>query len=79
MRRGEHRVEEDLHAICTRSVSLLHTRELRCVTRAKARRGIGGLAGPRRAGAIRLRSKSVGTLSVALAGVREWLRLGRGQ
>ena len=38
-RRGEHRRQEDLHIICTRSASFLHTRELRCwVTRARARR-----------------------------------------
>jgi nucleotide-binding universal stress UspA family protein len=30
---------QDLHAICTRSASLLDTREFRCVTRAHARRG----------------------------------------
>jgi hypothetical protein len=34
LRSREHRVEEDLHTICMRYASLLHTHELRCyVTR----------------------------------------------
>ena len=41
---GEHSIEEDLHTICTRPASLLDPRELPwCATRAKARRGIGGM------------------------------------
>jgi hypothetical protein len=37
---GRFRMGEDLHTNCTRSASLLHTREFRCwVTRVKARRG----------------------------------------
>jgi hypothetical protein len=50
---------------------VLHMPELQCVTRAKARGRIGGLVGLRQAGAFLLRSKSVRTLSIALASVRE--------
>ena len=46
------RCPEDLHAICTRSASLLDTREFRCVTRAKAHRGIGDMVRLRQADAF---------------------------
>jgi hypothetical protein len=42
-RRGQYsRAADNLHAICARSASLLHARELRCYDKAKAARGIGG-------------------------------------
>lgn len=61
------RCPEDLHAICTRSASLLDTREFRCVTRAKARGGIGDMVRLRQAGAFLLKSKFVRTLLVTLS------------
>jgi hypothetical protein len=51
----QHRIEEDLHTVCTCSVSLLHRRELRCcVIGAKTRGGIGGMVQLRQAGAFLL-------------------------
>src|ERR1700730_4044666 len=50
----------DLHAICTRPASLLHTREMRCCNEGHARRresaAAGGVARLRRAGASLLKS-----------------------
>jgi len=47
-------MEEVLHTICTRSASLLDAREVPCcLTRAKARKGTGGMAQLWRAGGSR--------------------------
>ena len=51
----------DLHAICTRSASLLHIRELRCCDKGQGSQGrfgdVDGIARLRQAGAFLLKSK----------------------
>ena len=66
------RCPEDLHIICTRSASLLHTRELRCCDKGPRLAGgaLGGMVWLRQAGAILLTSKAVRTLPVTLSSVR---------
>ena len=69
----KHRMQEDLHTICTRPVSLLHMRELRCCAKGQGSQGesVASMAWPGcEAGAFLLKGKSPRTLPVTLSSVR---------
>jgi hypothetical protein len=62
---------DNLHAICARSASLLHARELRCYGKGQGWLGASvAWSGCGQAGASLLKSKLVRTLLVSLSSVR---------